>query len=203
MSEAKIQERLVSLDVFRGMTIAGMTLVNNPGTWSSIYGPLKHAEWHGITPTDYIFPFFLFIVGVAIPISFRRQAVETTSSGIYLKIVVRAVKIFALGILIYAIPFFNFAETDVPQSVKLLTTVGFTAALFFYLTDYFKIAGILASGGVLAIVVMYLAGVNIVWFDLAATRIPGVLQRIAVCYLIVSILYLHTDWKQLAGIGAI
>lgn len=203
MSEAVTQERLVSLDVFRGMTIAGMTLVNNPGTWSSIYGPLKHAEWHGITPTDYIFPFFLFIVGVAIPISFRPQPVETTSSGIYSKIVVRAVKIFALGILIYAIPFFNFAETDVPQSVKLLITLGFTAALFFYLIDYFKIAGILATGGLLAIVVMYLAGVNIVWFDVGAMRIPGVLQRIAVCYLIVSILYLHTDWKQLAGIGGI
>jgi Uncharacterized conserved protein len=51
-------QRLISLDVFRGMTIAGMVLVNNPGTWSAIYGPLKHAEWHGITPTDYVFPFF-------------------------------------------------------------------------------------------------------------------------------------------------
>ncbi|MEP6704974.1 MAG: DUF5009 domain-containing protein, partial [Acidobacteriota bacterium] len=60
--------RLLSLDVFRGMTIAGMVLVNNPGTWSSIYGPLEHAPWHGITPTDYIFPFFLFIVGVAVPL---------------------------------------------------------------------------------------------------------------------------------------
>ena len=69
MSDGSSQTRLVSLDVFRGMTIAGMVLVNNPGTWSAIYGPLKHAEWHGITPTDYIFPFFLFIVGVAIPIS--------------------------------------------------------------------------------------------------------------------------------------
>jgi len=56
---------LASLDVFRGLTIAGMILVNNPGSWSHVYPPLAHAEWHGWTPTDLIFPFFLFIMGVA------------------------------------------------------------------------------------------------------------------------------------------
>src|SRR6187200_3346905 len=123
MSETQPQDRLVSLDVFRGITIAAMILVNNPGTWSHIYGPLKHAEWHGITPTDYIFPFFLFIVGVSIPIAFRERSAEAVSSGnVYRKIVIRAVKIFALGLLVYAIPFFNFSETDAPQSVKLLIT---------------------------------------------------------------------------------
>ena len=61
--------RLLSLDAFRGLTIAAMVLVNNPGTWVAVYAPLKHAEWHGLTPTDVIFPFFLFIVGVAIPLS--------------------------------------------------------------------------------------------------------------------------------------
>lgn len=203
MSEARNHERLVSLDVFRGITIAGMTLVNNPGTWSSIYGPLKHAEWHGITPTDYIFPFFLFIVGVAIPISLRQRDGEAASSGIYGKIVVRAAKIFALGILIYAIPFFDYSKTAAPEPVKLLITLGFAAALFFYFTDRFKTAGILAGCSAAAIVVMYATGVSIVWWDLSATRIPGVLQRIAVCYLIVSIVYLHTDWKQLAGIGGL
>ena len=60
------KNRLLSLDVFRGITIAGMILVNNPGSWSHVYAPLRHAEWHGWTPTDFIFPFFLFIVGVAI-----------------------------------------------------------------------------------------------------------------------------------------
>ena len=68
--------RLVSLDVFRGLTIAGMVLVNNPGTWSSIYWPLQHAEWHGWTPTDLVFPFFLFIVGVSITLAFARRVEE-------------------------------------------------------------------------------------------------------------------------------
>src|SRR6266496_5385535 len=61
---ATTRERLISLDVFRGITIAGMLLVNNPGTWSAIYPPLEHAAWNGWTPTDVIFPFFLFIAGV-------------------------------------------------------------------------------------------------------------------------------------------
>src|SRR6266566_5996015 len=65
--------RLISLDVFRGITIAGMVLVNNPGSWSHIYWPLEHAEWDGWTPTDLIFPFFLFIVGVAIPLAFGKR----------------------------------------------------------------------------------------------------------------------------------
>ena len=59
-------KRLISLDAFRGLTIAAMILVNNPGSWEHVYAPLEHAAWNGITPTDLIFPFFLFIVGVAI-----------------------------------------------------------------------------------------------------------------------------------------
>ena len=63
------RERLLSLDVFRGLTVAGMLLVNDPGTWSAIYPPLEHAPWHGWTPTDLIFPFFLFIVGITTHLS--------------------------------------------------------------------------------------------------------------------------------------
>jgi len=69
----KPSERLLSLDVFRGITIMGMILVNNPGTWSAVYPPLLHAKWHGCTPTDLIFPFFLFIVGVAISIRLAKE----------------------------------------------------------------------------------------------------------------------------------
>jgi len=201
MSETQPQDRLVSLDVFRGITIAAMILVNNPGTWSAIYGPLKHAEWHGITPTDYIFPFFLFIVGVAIPFALSKRIKEGISREVYFKIVTRAALIFALGILISAIPFFNYSETDSPQLVKLFITLSLSAALFFYLVDRKKIAGIVVGISALAILGMYLAGSNIVWYDISTMRIPGVLQRIAVCYLIVSIIFLHTSWKQQAGIG--
>src|SRR5690349_3765616 len=71
-------ERLLSLDVFRGLTVAAMLLVNNPGTWSAVYPPLEHAEWNGWTPTDLIFPFFLFIVGVSMAFSIvpRRERGE-------------------------------------------------------------------------------------------------------------------------------
>ena len=65
----------MSLDAFRGLTVAAMVLVNNPGTWRSVYPPLRHAEWHGWTPTDLIFPFFLFIVGVAVPLADRKSVV--------------------------------------------------------------------------------------------------------------------------------
>ena len=66
-------KRLNSLDVFRGLTIIGMILVNNPGSWSHVYAPLRHAEWHGWTPTDLIFPFFLFIVGVSMAMSLDEE----------------------------------------------------------------------------------------------------------------------------------
>ena len=134
-STLNISNRLVSLDVFRGITIAGMVLVNNPGTWSNIYWPLEHAEWHGWTPTDLVFPFFVFIVGVAIPLAFGRR---TESGGskrdLYLKIVRRTVIIFALGIFLAGFPY----------------------------------------------------------FQLSTIRIPGVLQRLAVCYLFASIIFLNT-----------
>lgn len=196
MAEEKNIDRLISLDVFRGMTIAGMVLVNNPGSWSSIYGPLKHAEWHGITPTDYVFPFFLFIVGVAIPIALNKRLAEGITRNVYWKIVQRAAKIFALGILMSLIPFFVFGDTVLSQIVKLALMLAFTAALFFYLAEKKRIAGLITLATVLVILILYAAGTQFVWYNFAGMRIPGVLQRIAVCYLIVSIIYIHTSWKQ-------
>src|SRR4030095_15035922 len=127
--------RLLSLHVFRGLTIAGMTLVNNPGTWSSIYWPLEHAEWHGWTPTDLVFPFFLFIVGISITLAFGRRVEEGGAKrDLYLKVVRRTLIIFGLGLFLNGFPYFHLSDI----------------------------------------------------------RIPGVLQRIAVCYLIASLIFLTT-----------
>lgn len=71
--QALLSGRLTSLDVFRGLTIAAMVLVNNAGDWNNVYWPLEHASWHGWTPTDLVFPFFVFIVGIAIPLAFQRR----------------------------------------------------------------------------------------------------------------------------------
>lgn len=195
--------RLISLDVFRGLTIAGMVLVNNPGTWSAIYSPLEHAPWHGITPTDYIFPFFLFIVGVAIPIALGKRVKAGITRDVYFKIISRSFVIFVLGILISAIPFFSFSETQIPHFLKVLIVLGYSAALFLYLWD--KPLAALITAAVTAAVVtgFWSAGYVVVPYNLATMRIPGVLQRIAVCYLIVSLIFLHTNWKQQAVIGVV
>lgn len=194
MSEAN--SRLISLDVFRGMTIAGMVLVNNPGTWSHIYDPLEHASWHGLTPTDWIFPFFLFIVGVAIPIALGKRLVEGITQKVYTKIVSRSAMIFALGLSMSVIPFFQFAATNAPDWLKMLIWMAMTGGLLFLLLRNFKAAGILIGLSIAGVIGLNLAGYNVVPYNFGTMRIPGVLQRIAVCYLVVSIIFLHTNWKQ-------
>ena len=138
--------RLVSLDVFRGMTIAGMILVNNAGTWNAVYWPLDHAKWHGWTPTDLIFPFFLFIVGVSMVLSFDARRRRGATSGELLRHVVqRSVIIFAIG---FALAFWGRS------------------------------------------------------FNLHTVRIYGVLQRIAVVYLVASAIVLYCGRRARAGIAA-
>jgi predicted acyltransferase len=136
-------ERLLSLDVFRGITIAGMILVNNPGSWSYIYAPLKHAEWHGWTPTDLIFPFFLFIVGVAITYSIGGKVERGQSQkSLMLGIIRRSAILFGLGLFLNGFPFFPLDK-------------------------------------------------------ILHIRIPGVLQRIAICFLFASLIYLKTKVRGL------
>src|SRR5215207_9933475 len=139
------QTRLVSLDVFRGMTVAGMVLVNNPGTWSAIYDPLEHAAWNGITPTDYVFPFFLFIVGVAITLALGKR-VETggVNAEIYWKIIKRAAVIFLLGLFLATFPFYNFTKGEwldvstvrIMGVLQRIAVCYLCAALIFLHTDW-------------------------------------------------------------------
>jgi predicted acyltransferase len=89
--------RLMALDVFRGLTIALMFTVNNPGTWSFVYPPLLHAKWHGWTPTDWVFPFFLFTVGVSAWFSLKKYQDAKAPAALYWKIIKRGALIFLIG----------------------------------------------------------------------------------------------------------
>ena len=89
--------RLLSLDILRGITIAGMIMVNNPGSWEYAYAPLKHAHWHGLTPTDLVFPFFMFIMGVSTFMSLRKFNFTPTSAAVW-KVVRRTILIFVIGL---------------------------------------------------------------------------------------------------------
>lgn len=92
-------DRLLSLDVLRGITVAGMILVNNPGDWGTIYSPLKHAEWIGLTPTDLVFPFFMFVMGVSMSISMKKYSGHFCSQFV-IKLFKRTVILFLLGVML-------------------------------------------------------------------------------------------------------
>ena len=124
-----MNKRLVSLDAFRGITIAGMILVNNPGNWSSVYPPLLHAEWHGWTPTDLIFPFFLFIVGVAITLSFQKQLSSHDKKYVYLKILRRTLILFGLGLFLAGFPYFNLDKIRIPGVLQRIALVYFFTSI--------------------------------------------------------------------------
>lgn len=105
--------RLVALDVFRGATIAAMLLVNDPGTWSAVYAPLLHAPWHGWTPTDLIFPFFLFIVGITTALSLRSRRERGARDGDLAKQVIRrGLIIVGLGLFLTGFPFFAWGSIE-------------------------------------------------------------------------------------------
>jgi predicted acyltransferase len=139
MAETLPKQRLLSLDLFRGLTIAGMLLVNNAGNWHYVYPPLEHAEWNGLTPTDLIFPFFLFIVGVAIKLSLDKYYIaDGSTSKTILRILRRTILIFFVGLVLNGYP----------------------------------------------------------KYDLEHLRIMGVLQRIALCYLFASLIYIAVVKKN-------
>lgn len=140
-------ERLLSLDVFRGLTVAAMLLVNNPGTWSAVYDPLEHAEWHGWTPTDLIFPFFLFIVGVSMAYSLLPRRERGDAPGpLFAKAAKRSAILVGLGLLLAAFPYYT--------------------------------------------------------LDLAHLRLPGVLQRIGLAFLLASGVVLFARPRAQAAITA-
>jgi predicted acyltransferase len=118
------RERLLALDVFRGLTVAGMLLVNNPGSWGAIYSPLAHATWHGWTPTDLIFPFFLFIVGITTHLSLdARQARGDGPSVLLRQVLRRGAVIVACGLFLSWFPGFTYARTEALADATFLDRV--------------------------------------------------------------------------------
>ncbi|WP_281310493.1 acyltransferase family protein [Flavobacterium flavigenum] len=191
-----VKERLISLDVFRGLTILLMTIVNNPGDWGNVYPPLLHADWHGCTPTDLVFPFFVFIMGVAVPLAMPEKFYGSTT---FSKILVRSLRMLCLGI------FFNFFGKiqlfGLDGIPLLIGRLAITIAIGYALMGSFssKVKNILAF----SILLIYLV---LAYSDIEAyhnVRLPGVLQRIAIVYFVVSLLYLKTNLKTQIITGAV
>ncbi len=122
-------KRFLALDALRGFTVAAMILVNTPGSWSHIYAPLQHAQWHGWTPTDFIFPFFLFIVGSAMAFSLAAD-IGKPSPALFVKIVKRGALIFLIGLFLNAFPFQqDFADLRIMGVLQRIGIVYILAAL--------------------------------------------------------------------------
>ncbi|UYZ63433.1 acyltransferase family protein [Hymenobacter weizhouensis] len=137
--------RLVSLDVFRGLTVMAMILVNNPGDWGHIYAPLRHARWHGCTPTDLIFPFFLFIVGVSITYALdgaRRQ--PATHGRTLRRVLKRAAILFGLGLFSALFPTFDFSTVRIPGVLARIAVVFLVCGVVFLKTSRRQQLGLLA-----------------------------------------------------------
>lgn len=127
--------RLRSLDAFRGLTIAGMLLVNDPGSWSFVYPPLDHAPWNGWTPTDLIFPFFLFIVGMSLTLSFAgRLEAGATRAMLARKVLTRGAIIFALGLLLAGFPYYHLATIRIMGVLPRIAVVYVATGLLFLTT---------------------------------------------------------------------
>jgi predicted acyltransferase len=129
-------QRLYSLDVFRGITVAAMILVNNPGSWDTVYPPLLHAEWNGCTPTDLIFPFFLFIVGISIHFAYQSKAADGLNQEAFFKILKRTAIIFSLGLFLSLFPRFDFATVRIPGVLQRISLVFFFCSLLYMNTNW-------------------------------------------------------------------
>ncbi|ADQ18150.1 hypothetical protein Lbys_2486 [Leadbetterella byssophila DSM 17132] len=189
------KQRIVSLDVFRGLTMILMITVNNPGDWSNVYAPLLHAEWHGWTPTDLVFPFFVFAMGMALPFSMKPGS--GLSKDDFLKILARSARLIALGLFLN---FFSKIEFGNAQGITLLLfRLMITGFVGFLLMGNFPTKIKLYTALALLGLMLALAYSGLPHF--AQVRIPGVLQRLGTVYFFAAILYLAFSLRVQWGIG--
>lgn len=178
--------RVTSLDVFRGMTIAAMILVNNSGDGVHTYWPLQHAKWNGWTPTDLIFPFFLFIVGVSLVFSFSsRTARAQTRKHLLLHVLKRSAIIFALGLFLYAYPKFDVHTARIPGVLQRIAVVYLIASAIFLYTG--RIARGVITGTLLIVYWLLLTRVPVPGYGPGVLTLDGNL----VGYIDRSLIYNH------------
>ncbi len=141
--------RLLSIDALRGLTVIFMIIVNNPGTWASIYPPLRHAEWNGCTPTDLVFPFFMFIVGLSA--FFSMQKMQCSKNKLLLKMSHRAILIVLVGILLNWFPFYHRNIEDL-RIMGVLQRIGFSYFIASVILIYLpKVKFIIVTIGIILI----------------------------------------------------
>lgn len=183
--------RIISVDVLRGLTIMMMTIVNNPGDWGHIFPPLEHAVWHGWTPTDLVFPFFLFIVGISVVLSNPKRSLD------WKKLITRTLRIFLLGM---ALAFFSRIKLGELSgwgllAIRLIYTGIMTVLLlgnYSFRKQYFVAIG-------LFILTVFLCFGGFETFE--HVRIPGVLQRISLVFFVISLMYHFFSLRLLGALG--
>jgi predicted acyltransferase len=193
------RERLLSLDVFRGMTVAGMLLVNDPGTWSAIFPPLEHAEWNGWTPTDLIFPFFLFIVGITTHLSLSaRRARGDDDSAVVKQILRRGIIIYLLGFAMAMFPFYQWGTIDTIPNAGAWDRILFRIEHVRILGVLPRIAIVYVCAALLTLKttvkqqILIIAGLLFgYWFAMTLIPVPG--------ENVVGALLLHTKDRNLAA----
>jgi predicted acyltransferase len=195
--------RLVSLDAFRGITIAGMILVNNPGSWSHLYSPLGHARWHGWTPTDLVFPFFLFIVGVAMAYSFaRRFATGQSRARLLAQVARRTIILFMLGMIMAGFPDFRLIGPYVAIVFGLTLSNAVGRQPGDGSLPMVRVGQAAAWGCVVAGVAYFVLDID--YFHMTQLRVPGVLQRIAICYLAAALIATASGvWMRVGAAGVL
>jgi predicted acyltransferase len=189
-------ERIISVDILRGMTVLLMIIVNNPGNWGAIYAPLMHAKWHGCTPTDLVFPTFIFVLGIAIPLAMPKKK---WNQEIFVKILTRSLRIICLGLFLnFFSRIYLFSDNQtLLLFIRLIITILVGYALLGNFNSNLKLFLVL-SIFIIFLVLAY-SGIE----NFTDVRLPGVLQRIGIVYLVASIIYLKTDLKAQIAITII
>lgn len=173
-----------------------MTIVNNPGDWGNVYAPLLHAEWHGATPTDMVFPFFVFIMGTAMPFSTNENSGIDGSN--FLKILTRSLRIFNLGLFLNFFSKIKIGELEGTSLVLIKLIISILVAYVLLGNFKPKVKLYSAIGLFLLMIGLCFSGIE----TYASVRIPGVLQRIGIVYFFVALIFLGLDFRKQILAGA-